>query len=692
MQQKPPPVPPVAVGIPPPVPPVAVGIAPRAEPPSLDLVESLRGPAVGVVIALLTIYLSFNAGGFFPGATALATIALCLLLVLAIMLISRPFESFTPALLLPLSLLAGFAIWTLISAAWSGASGRALLEFDRALLYVLVFAFFGMLVPGKRRLEWGLRGFAAAAVLVCIAALVTRVAADVWPIALDIHPERLSFPLTYWNALGLLAALGLIACVHLSSSERESRLARVLGAAAVPLLASTLLLTFSRASLGLMVFGLLVYAAVARPRLMLATLGAVALPTAVVLVASYRAELVSSAEFASSAGVSQGHELALVVIVCIGVAAVTRALLTRRSDQLLEEWIPPVFEPRTIAAAAAATAVVLLLAVAVLDVPGWVGSQYDNFVQGNEVGHVNDPRERLTSSGNNGRIKQWKVALDAFEEAPLIGKGAGTYQLQWAQHRPYRFTVIDAHSLYVEALGEFGIVGFLLIVGVVVSIFVGLARRLRGEERRVYGAVIALATVWAAHAMVDWDWEMPVVTVWLFALAGLALAKPAGDRARGIRTVEPGRTVRIAVAIGIGVLAVTPAAIAISQSRLDKAVVAFDRGDCNAAIGSALDSLDALKVRPEPYELIGYCDARLGQGELAEKAMRNAVSRDPENWETHYGLALVLAAEGRDPMPQLYESRRLNPLEPRVQELIAAMRGQGPQEWERRAESARLPI
>ena len=49
------------------------------------------------------------------------------------------------------------------------------------------------------------------------------------------------------------------------------------------------------------------------------------------------------------------------------------------------------------------------------------------------------------------------------------GNGAGTYQLQWAQHRPYVFTVIDAHSLYLEVLGELGLVGFLLIGGVVLS-------------------------------------------------------------------------------------------------------------------------------------------------------------------------------------------------------------------------------
>jgi len=656
-----------------------------------DLGQRLRGPAVGVLIALLTVYLGFNAGGFFPGAVAVAAVAVCVALGLGIMLVSRPFESFTPALIVPLALLAAFAVWTLLSATWSGASGRALLEFDRALLYVLVFAFFGMLVPGKRRLEWGLRGFAVAAVLICLAGWVTRVAADLWPIAVDIQPERLSFPLTYWNALGLLAALGLVVCVHLASSPREPRPARLLGAAAVPLLASTLLLTFSRASLGLVVCGLIVYAAVGRPRRLLTTLAATAVPTVVALVATYRADLLSSAAFATPAGVSQGHKLALAIVVCVAVAALLRALL-ERSDEALEDWIPPVFEPsRIVATVLTGAAVVLIVAIAV-GLPGWIGSQYDHFVHGDVVGHVHDPRERLTSTGNNGRIPQWEVALDAFGEAPLVGKGAGTYQLEWAKHRPYRFTVIDAHSLYFEVMGELGIVGFLLIAGAIVAIFVGLARRLGGEDRQAYAAVIALAAVWAVHAGIDWDWEMPAVTVWLFALAALGLAKPVAGRVRSMASFEPGRFVRIVAALCVGVLAITPAAIAISQSRLDEAVAEFRGGDCGATIGAALDSLDALKVRPEPYELIGYCDARLGEDALAEKAMNNAVSRDPDNWETHYDLALVRAMAGVDPMPELYASRRLNPQELRIAEAIEALRGRSPQEWERRAAGARLPL
>ena len=657
-----------------------------------DRAQLLRGPAVGVVIAALTIYLGFNAGGFFPGSTAIAALVLCLLMVLGVMLVSRPFESFTPALLIPLALLAGFAVWTLASAAWSGASGRALLEFDRALLYLLAFAFFGMLVPGKCRLEWGLRGFVLAATVICTAGWITRVAANIWPIAIDVQPQRLSFPLTYWNALGLIATLAIIGCVHLASGERQSRLTRVLGAAAIPLLASTLLLTFSRASLALAVLGVVLYLAIARPRRLLSTLVAVLPASVIALIATYRAELVGSAHFSSPAAISQGHKLALIVGLCVGGAALVRALALRLDDRL-DVWRPARLSARRyIGYAAALIAVVLVVAVA-LGAPGWIDSKYQGFVHGNVVGHAQEPRARLTSTGNNGRIAQWNVALEAFSSKPLIGEGAGTYQLQWARHRPYLFTVIDAHSLYIQVLGELGLVGIVLIGGALIAIFVGLARRLRGEERHIYAAVVALLAVWAIHAGVDWDWEMPAVTLWLFALAGLGLSKPLGERLGDAAAIEPGRMVRIIAAIGVGVLAVTPTAVAFSQSNLNAAVSAFDRDDCSGAINSALGSLEALKVRPEPYEVIGYCDARLGQDHLALLAMENAVSRDPNNWEPHYGLAIVRAAAGLNPLAELHRAKQLNPLEPLILEEIQSMSaGKGPQQWKRRADSARLPI
>ena len=56
---------------------------------------------------------------------------------------------------------------------------------------------------------------------------------------------RLSYPLEYWNSLGLLAGLGIVLSGHFACASRDHWVVRVAGAAAVPLLTATLYYTFS---------------------------------------------------------------------------------------------------------------------------------------------------------------------------------------------------------------------------------------------------------------------------------------------------------------------------------------------------------------------------------------------------------------------------------------------------------------
>jgi hypothetical protein len=93
-------------------------------------------------------------------------------------------------------------------------------------------------------------------------------------------------------------------------------------------------------------------------------------------------------------------------------------------------------------------------------------------------------------------------------------------------------------------------------------------------------------------------------------------------------------------------------------------VDAFHRGDCTAAVDAALASTDRLSVRPEPFEVLGWCDVRAGQGRLALAAMTAAHDRDPHNWAYVYGLAVSRALAGLDPRPLAREASRLNPRDP----------------------------
>jgi cytochrome c-type biogenesis protein CcmH/NrfG len=159
---------------------------------------------------------------------------------------------------------------------------------------------------------------------------------------------------------------------------------------------------------------------------------------------------------------------------------------------------------------------------------------------------------------------------------------------------------------------------------------------------------------------------MPALFVWLFGAGGVALAAREGSARWG----EIGRTPRIVAALAVLVLALTPALMWRSQGPLERAASAFERNDCATAIDASLDAIGRFGVRPEPWEVLGYCDARLGQYTLATRAMNAAHARDPRNWQYAYGQAIVDGVSGRDPRPAAREALRLNPLEPLARTLV----------------------
>jgi hypothetical protein len=214
--------------------------------PTMESVTAAAEHALAFLPGLLVVYFSFNGGGYFAGAVAFAAVVLALVLALRMWFGSEPLAGFGPLAVCSAGALFLYCLWTALSGFWSHAPGRALVETDRALLYLLALLLFASVTRTTGRIRTIVRGVAAGAVIVCVVGLITRVAPDVWPIAPDLQQGRLAYPLTYWNAFGLLAAIGFLLSTHLTCSEREPRLVRVAAACAMPVLGASLYFTFSR--------------------------------------------------------------------------------------------------------------------------------------------------------------------------------------------------------------------------------------------------------------------------------------------------------------------------------------------------------------------------------------------------------------------------------------------------------------
>src|SRR5207253_11320194 len=112
------------------------------------------------------------------------------------------------------------------------------------------------------------------------------------------------------------------------------------------------------------------------------------------------------------------------------------------------------------------------------------------------------------------------------------GYGARTFDRYWYRDRKESSDVRDAHGLYIETLAELGLPGLGLLVALLATPLV-VAARVRRRFRYTAAATGAYA-VYLVHAGVDWDWELPGVTLTaLFCgLLLLVFARPEADEQR----------------------------------------------------------------------------------------------------------------------------------------------------------------
>jgi O-antigen ligase len=146
------------------------------------------------------------------------------------------------------------------------------------------------------------------------------------------------------------------------------------------------------------------------------------------------------------------------------------------------------------------------------------------------------------------RPHYWHVAWHEVELNPVLGSGAGTFERYWLLYRPVGSFARDAHSLYLETLAELGPIGLVLLLAAL-----GLPLLvLRGRRDPMLATAAAGYVAYLIHTGVDWDWELPAVTICgLICGSGLLLwARP--DDAPELRPWE--RLALIAPAVCLAVL------------------------------------------------------------------------------------------------------------------------------------------
>ena len=476
----------------------------------------VTGLGCAVLLAGPTV-LAFFSGGFFDRPRLWAGIAAFALLGAVALATPSPLPRSTPARV-ALGGLAGLAAWTALSLTWAPLRGPAFDDLQRVLLYLATLTAAAALLRPRATARVAEVALAAGALVVVGYGLSGRLLPGLIDQTRSLSAGgRLDQPLTYWNAMGALAAMGLVLCARIGGDRTRSDALRV-GAleAAVPL-GVGLYLTFSRGALAAVAVGLLalVLLSPTRPQLRAALLAV----GGAVLATIPASQLEGVTRLAGSLGhrESEGAVLLVVILAAMAIVAVAvTALVRRERDGRVRT--DTLALPRS--APLVATGLVALVAVAVLVTA-------HERPQGARSPTFGASNARLSSVESN-RYAYWKVAGRAFLHHPVAGLGSAGFRVEWLRKRPFREPVQDAHSLYIETAAELGLVGLAALVLLLGGVAVAARRALRADPVLAAGPAAALI-VWALHAGLDWDWEMPALTLVAVVLAGLLLGAGEPD-------------------------------------------------------------------------------------------------------------------------------------------------------------------
>jgi hypothetical protein len=465
----------------------------------------VRVPLV-VVLAGAPFVLAFFAGGYFDKPRLYAGLGACALVVATAVASRRPLPSGVPGRL-ALGGLAVLALWTAISIAWAPLSTPAVADADRLLLYVAAFTAALALLDARVAVR-ALEPLLAAGALVVVAyGLSERLLPGIAHIPHDSSAlGRLSRPLTYWNAMGTMAALGMVlACRVAGDSTRPAWLRAAAACTAAPL-GLGVYLSFSRGALAALAVGLVLLGLLARDRAQLRGLG-LALGAGILAAVTGGAMAgVRALEGSLPGRERQGLAMLAVLVVLCALTGLAQLRLARR-----ERAAPTPRRPLSTGMRRALTAAFVVLVVGGFVLAAAISERRPGSAPSGATS------ARLTSVQSH-RSDYWRVALHTFADHPLRGIGSGGFAVAWLQKRTIREGAVDAHSLYIETPAELGLVGLLALAALIGGILWGATRAYARDPVAAIGLIAGVA-VWMVHAGLDWLWEIPAITLPALILA-----------------------------------------------------------------------------------------------------------------------------------------------------------------------------
>jgi O-Antigen ligase len=307
-------------------------------------------------------------------------------------------------------------------------------------------------------------------------------------------------------------------CARIGGDGSRTRWERSLAAAAGPVLGLGLYLSFSRGALFACVAGLITLVVAAPQRHQLGAIVRAVVGGAIASAVGSGLRGVTALAGSLSTREHQGL-IMLLVLVVLAVGAGVAGWVLARTERGGGVRLPP-----------RAPWIALGVLVAGLALAVLIGNEESS----RQARPLSSGASRLVTLRSN-RYAYWRVALRAFGDEPLRGVGAGGWSVYWLRERTVSEAARDAHSLPLQTLAELGVIGLALLAAFLAGIALAAGRAGRMAPALAAGP-IAGVVAYIAHSPLDWDWQMPALTLVAMVLSGALLAlaeRPAPRPASG---------------------------------------------------------------------------------------------------------------------------------------------------------------
>jgi O-antigen ligase/polysaccharide polymerase Wzy-like membrane protein len=577
-------------------------------------------------------------------------------------------------------LLACFAAFCALSVIWSIAPDESWIAANRAAEYAALVAIILVAAPSVVHApEKALLCFFGLALVIALYALGGKIIPTVaiGPLDFDHASQfsRLRAPLDYWNALGMLLVLAVPACLWMVADPDRGRGMQLAALLGLEVLFVAIALTYSRGSLIALIVAIAVVVFAGRRGIRSALAALLAAGAAAVPVAfAFSRDNLSRDGVAAADRTTDGLLLGLVLAGSLLLLAGVGLRLMRGGGEMTPRRRRGLMRLFALLGVLAALGGFGILLASDRGPAGTISHALDEFQQPAKVS--NDPGRLLSSNGSNRWI-WWREAAGAFSDRPIAGWGAGSFPIIHNEYREYDTQVRSAHDVPLQFLAEGGLIGAGLALGAIALFFMAAVRTLR--EKRVVSreariALLAAAAAWGVHCLIDWDWEIPGVT--LPALAALAIAAAPWREGRRWLDPKPPRDHRrrlneaLAVPVGLTVVvmglafAVSTGVPALAEHKRTSALTqAGDAppGDRDAAAAAAKEAVSAHDLNPLDDDTVftaAALEQRAGDIPAAKSLLIAAARQQPQNQRVWTELLDLAVQSGDDELAkQAFEHR-----------------------------------